>query len=140
MKNVGQNAETKVIAVVNQKGGCAKTATVINLAMGLARADKKVLTIDCDPQGSMTRCLGVKEKDTLDYTLKNVFEDVLNGEDLSLYKEHVIEHDEDGVKIELLPANINLAGTEQLLVVQMGRETVLREFIDTLREIGRAHV
>ena len=133
MNGIIDEKKTKVIAVMNQKGGCAKTATVINLAMGLARAHKKVLAIDCDPQGSMTRGFGIREEDDLEYTIKNVFEDVVNGEDLSIFKEHIIEHDEDGAKIELLPANISLAGVEQFLVVQMGRETVLRDFIDTIR-------
>lgn len=50
--------KTTVMAVVNQKGGTAKTTTVENLGIGLARCGKKVLLVDVDPQASLTICLG----------------------------------------------------------------------------------
>lgn len=49
------------MAVVNQKGGTAKTTTVENLGIGLTKAGKKVLLVDCDPQASLTICLGVSK-------------------------------------------------------------------------------
>ena len=58
-----------VIAVVNQKGGTAKTTTVENLGIGLARQGKKVLLVDTDPQGSLTISLGYPRPDELDVTL-----------------------------------------------------------------------
>ena len=55
----------KVIAVAMQKGGCAKTSVSLNLGIGLARAGKKVLLIDNDPQGNLTASLGYEEPDDM---------------------------------------------------------------------------
>ena len=64
-----------IIAVVNQKGGTAKTTTVENLGIGLSRQNKKVLLIDTDPQASLTISLGYPRPDDLELTLS----DLLNG-------------------------------------------------------------
>ena len=59
----------RVIAIVNQKGGVAKTTSVVNIGIGLARLGKKVLLIDNDPQASLTESLGYQEPDKLPVTL-----------------------------------------------------------------------
>ena len=62
-------AKTKVIAVANQKGGVGKSTTVYNLGAGLAMQDKKVLLLDVDPQGDLTKMLGLRKPHDLPLTL-----------------------------------------------------------------------
>ncbi|SHK77140.1 CobQ/CobB/MinD/ParA nucleotide binding domain-containing protein [Anaerocolumna jejuensis DSM 15929] len=75
---------SKVLICANQKGGVAKSTSVVNIGIGLARLGKKVLVIDNDPQGSLTEALGYPEPDKLEVTLATVMDWVLNEEDFDL--------------------------------------------------------
>ena len=120
----------KVLICANQKGGVAKSTSVVNLGIGLARKGKRVLLIDNDPQGSLTEALGYPEPDKLETTLANVMEWVLNEEDFDLSAGSL--HHEEG--IDLMPANIELSGVETSLVGIMSSETTLKEYIEMISD------
>jgi chromosome partitioning protein len=118
-----------VIAVVNQKGGTAKTTTVENLGIGLAREGKKVLLVDTDPQGSLTISLGYPRPDELEVTLFDLLNKTINED--SVTAGEGILHQAEG--IDLIPANISLAGLEVALVNMMNRERILKQFLEPVK-------
>jgi chromosome partitioning protein len=118
-----------VIAVVNQKGGTAKTTTVENRGIGLAREGKKVLLVDTDPQGSLTISLGYPRPDELEITLFDLLNKTINEDSVSAGEG--ILHQAEG--IDLIPANISLAGLEVALVNTMNRERILKQFLEPVK-------
>lgn len=122
-------SKATVMAVVNQKGGTGKTTTCENLGIGLAREGKRVLLIDTDPQGSLTIALGHSRPDDLPVTLTDLMAKVMQDQPL-LPKEGILSHDEG---VELVPANITLSGLEVSLVNAMSRETVLKQYLETVK-------
>lgn len=120
----------KVIAVANQKGGCGKTTTTVNLAAALVGMGKTVAIIDADPQGSCTASLGYIQPDDIKVTIANIMMDVINDEPVDI-GEGLLRHEEG---IMLIPANIELAGLEVALFNVMSRETVLKSIIDMIRD------
>ena len=98
---------TKIISLVNQKGGVGKTTTSINLAASLGKLGKKTLIIDLDPQGNTTTGLGVNKGE-----IKASIYDVLNGD--SPIKKAIKKTSFD--LLSIIPATINLAGIDYELL------------------------
>jgi chromosome partitioning protein len=117
---------SRTIAVANQKGGVAKTTTVASLGSALAERGRKVLLVDLDPQSCLTFSLGL-DPDAVELSVH----DVLLGR---VGASMAIQPTEDGV--DLLPATIELAGTEAQLLSRPGREYVLRS---ALEEVSAAY-
>ena len=107
-----------------------KTTTCENLGIGLAAEGKDVLLVDVDPQGSLTIALGNQMPDELEPTLSDMMERIIRDEPI-LPCEGVLKHPEG---VDLMPGNIALSGLEASLVNVMSRETILRQYLDTLKD------
>ena len=117
------------IAIVNQKGGTAKTTTCENLGIGLAMEGKKVLLVDVDPQGSLTISMGLQDPDQLPTTLSTLMQKAMHDQPVQP-GEGVLHHAEG---VDLIPANIELAGMEVALVNSMNREKMLKQVLDSAK-------
>ena len=120
----------KITALCNQKGGVGKTVTAVNLGIGLAREGKRVLLADIDPQGSLTASLGYQRPDKMENTMAEILGRVISDEPQAP-DEGIIHHAEG---VDLLPANIELSGLEVTLVNTMSRETILRDYLNGVRD------
>lgn len=112
----------QIIAVTNQKGGVGKTTTTVNLGVGLAKAGKRVLLVDADPQGSLTISMGIKNPDDLPVSLATVMQMEIEYAPLP----HDLGIIRNGEGVDLLPSNIELSGMDVSLFNTMSREQVLR--------------
>ena len=106
-----------------------KTTTCANLGVGLAQEGKRVLLIDSDPQGSLSISLGFTEPDKLPYTLSTAMMQAIEDQPITV-AEGVLHHEE---KVDLLPANIELAGLEVSLINAMSREKILKQCLEPLK-------
>jgi chromosome partitioning protein len=113
----------RTYAVANQKGGVAKTTTVASLATALTELGKRVLAVDLDPQACLTFSLGL-DPESLDLSIH----DVLLGR---VSARMVLLTTDEGV--DVLPATIDLAGAEAMLLTRTGREYALRQALDEIR-------
>lgn len=123
-------AKTKVISVANQKGGVGKSTSVYNIGAGLAMNGKKVLLLDVDPQGDLTKMLGLRKPHELPLSLGTAMNDVIAGVPPGGHPE--IQHHHEG--FDFVPGNRVLSAVEVGLVNVMSRETVLRQYVDSVKQ------
>lgn len=113
---------THVLAVANQKGGVAKTTTVASLGAAMVEQGRRVLLVDLDPQGCLTFSLGC-DPDKLPVSIH----EVLLGD---VEPDAALVQTAEGMM--LLPANIDLAGAEAMLLMRAGREYALKRALAKL--------
>ena len=121
----------KSIVITNRKGGCGKSFTAASLGVGLVRQGKKVLLLDADNQHSLTVSMGVSEPDKLPVTLATVIADILDEKDFDPTA-GIIHHAEG---VDIMPSNNSLTGIELALAQLIGRETILRQYIEKVQPL-----
>ena len=116
---------SRIIAIANQKGGVGKTTTAINLSASLAASNKKVLSLDLDPQGNMSSGLGV-DKDEVE---NSVYDLIIGNADIGdCICKDVLDN------LDVLPSNINLSAAEIELIGVDDKEFIIRNEIEKVRD------
>lgn len=105
----------KTIAIINHKGGTGKTTSTLNIGAGLARAKKKTLLVDIDPQSNLTEGLGFR-----DVTV-SIYDSIKNDTALPII--NISEY------LDIVPSSLDLLGAEIELVSRLGRETILKRLL-----------
>ena len=117
---------TKIISIINQKGGVGKTTSTINLGCALANQGQKILLIDLDPQGNASTGLGIEPETRL----KTIYEFLLNPElDPSAF---IINSNIDN--LDIITANVDLSGLETEVAENNKRAFFLKEIIARINE------
>jgi chromosome partitioning protein len=109
----------KILAFKNHKGGVGKTCSAVNIGAALARSGKKTLLVDIDPQGNLTTAIGIQAPEKTIYgALRGV---------------HGLEPISKGDRLDVIPADIDLSAAELELSAEAGREYILRELIEGIK-------
>ena len=112
---------TEIITILNQKGGCGKTTTAVNLAAALSTLGKNVLVIDMDPQGNATTSLGIQKSE-----IENTLYSLLTNK--CTFQEAVMETEVPN--LYAIPSNISLSGAEIELSKEIGYPYILNEKLE----------
>jgi chromosome partitioning protein len=112
-----------IISMLQHKGGTGKTTSCINLGTAFAKAGKKVLLVDLDPQASLTRSFGVKEEDHEDSNIYHLFIEGSTPTPVNVSE-----------NLDLLPSHLDLAEVELRISQEIGRESLLKESLLKLTE------
>ena len=119
----------KIVAVVNQKGGVGKTTSAVNLTAALHDLGLKVLLVDFDPQASLSISLGYPKPEELPVTIADMMKKVVDEKEIRP-GEGILHHEEG---MDLMPSSIELSGMEVALVNTISRETVLKEYLESVK-------
>ena len=115
----------RIIALANQKGGVGKTTTTMNLGASLATLEKNVLIVDADPQANASSGLGVDIND-VEFSL---YECIINKVDV---RDAIYTTDIDN--LDIIPSHIDLVGAEIEMLNMEGREKILRQVLEPIRD------
>lgn len=125
VKRGNPSKKSRVLAIINQKGGVGKSTTAVNLSAALGEENKKCLVVDFDPQGNTTSGYGI-DKDSLEH---DIYDALMDGYPI----ENLIVGTPEK-KVFVVPATIQLAGAEIELVSKIARESILKTMIESIRD------
>ena len=121
---------SRVIAIINEKGGVGKTTTATNMAYLLGKQNKKVLLLDFDGQANSTMIMGDKNPNEIDITISTLINKIIMKENLPPKENYIIKNK----GIDLIPSNSNLFTLERNLCNINFREYILQNFIDEIKK------
>lgn len=126
--------ETKTISIINYKGGTGKTTVTFNFARELTKRGYKVLLIDLDGQGNLTKFANVANNndiDTIEETISTSMLNVIRNEELNIpiYKTYIDA-------LDIIPCNIKMADTKAEITMALARETILKRVVDKIKVLN----